>query len=143
MDSTFPIVKGPAVTKRPRNVCILGHGHDSVGEAGCCPLVYEAARAAGLKVYRPGKPGIPCFSLDPDASTGRPVYVSVDWLLLSFNRKPVLAIDYKGKVAKSKRFDKGWARGRRILETELGIRVIELKDCTEVAAALAARNKEG
>lgn len=129
------------VTKRKANVCVLGHGHDSAGEAASCPFVYEEAKKAGLRVYQPGKPGIPCFSLDPDPSTGRPVYVSVDWLLLGADRKPVLALDYKGRVAKSKRRDKGWARGKRILETELGIRVIELKDWTEIGAAIAALNQ--
>jgi hypothetical protein len=121
--------------------CVLGHNHDSAGEASCCPFVYEEAKKARLVVYRPGRPGHPCFSLLPDASTGRPVYVSVDWLLTGHDHKPVLALDYKGRVAKSKRRDKGWARGRRIFETELGIRVIELKDWTEVRAAIAALNQ--
>jgi hypothetical protein len=106
---------------------VFGHAHDSKGEATCCPLVHEAAfQAGGYTVFIPGRPGVPCFTIDPHVDTWRPVYVSADWILVD-GRKPALIVDYKGSVAKGKRFDKGWARGRRILETELGVRCVELK----------------
>lgn len=106
--------------------CVLGHHHDSKGERNACPRVYAEAEAAGRIVFRPGRPGIPIFALDP-GENGRPVYVSADWVLVDrATRKVVAVLDYKGRVAKSKRWDRSWSRGRRALETELGIRVEEL-----------------
>lgn len=121
-----PKVITPKVKDSGKPTCVLGHPHDSKGEAIACPRVYTEAAHAGLTVYRPGRPGVPCFKLAPDADTGRPVYVSVDWLLCDQHGKPVKAVDYKGSVQRSKRRDIAWPRGKRIIETELGIRVEEI-----------------
>lgn len=116
-----------AAPKSRKPHCALGHPHDSKGEAAHCPVVYARAQEDGQLVYRTGSPGIPIFALDPDAVTGRPIYVSADWVLVNATtRKVVAVIDYKGSVAKSKRRDRSWSRGRRALETELGVRVEEI-----------------
>ena len=108
------------------------HRHDSKGEACACPGVYAEAAANGQTVFRPGKPGVPIFRLAPDES-GRPVYVSADWILVDSQTHAVAAvIDYKGaRQVHGKRRDiahgGAWTRGRRCLETEYGVRVREIE----------------
>lgn len=123
MDDIEPTVAAPK--KKSRATCLFGHGHDSAGEATTCPMVYRRASDLGLTTFRPGKPGIPCFRVAPD-DDGRPAYVSVDWVLVNAAGRIVLLCDYKGSVAKSLRFDKGWARGKRIVEAETGAKCVEL-----------------
>jgi len=89
-----------------------------------CERVARAAHL-GLTTFRPGRPGMPCFRVAPD-DNGRPAYVSVDWVLVDAAGRVALFVDYKGRLAKSKRFDKGWARGKRIVEAEYSVRVVEL-----------------
>lgn len=105
--------------------CLLGHPHDSKGEASACPIVHARAAHLGLTTFRPGRPGMPCFRVAAD-DNGRPAYVSVDWVLVDAAGRVAVFVDYKGAVAKSKRLDKGWARGKRIVEAEYGVRVVEL-----------------
>lgn len=105
--------------------CLLGHAHDSKGEATACPIVHARAAHMGLTTFRPGRPGMPCFRVAAD-DNGRPAYVSVDWVLVDAAGRVAVFVDYKGAVAKSKRLDKGWARGKRIVEAEYGVRVVEL-----------------
>jgi hypothetical protein len=129
----------------PSRRCILGHAHDSKGEAVACPIVHARAAHLGLTTFRPGRPGMPCFRVAAD-DNGRPAYVSVDWVLVDAAGRVAVFVDYKGAVAKSKRFDKGWARGKRIVEAEYGVRVVELATPEEAnvievneAAATAAK----
>ncbi len=119
--SKAPLSKASANGTR----CILGHPHDSKGEATACPIVHARAAHLGLTTFRPGRPGMPCFRVAAD-DNGRPAYVSVDWVLVDAAGRVALFVDYKGAVAKSKRLDKGWARGKRIVEAEYGVRVVEL-----------------
>lgn len=105
--------------------CLFGHAHDSAGEAEACPVVYARAANCGCTTFRPGRPGLPCFRVAPD-DAGRPVYVSVDWVVVNAAGKVVGLVDYKGSVKRSVRFDKSWSRGKRIVEAEFGVRVVEL-----------------
>lgn len=134
VSATQPAPAKPVARGR-RHVCEFGHRHDSDGEAACCPLVHKAAQGAvpRINVFIPGRPGIPIFAIDPHVDSWRPVYVSADWVYVQ-NAVPILAVDYKGAVAKSKRRDKGWARGKRMLETEMRVRCVEIA-CKDSAIA--------
>jgi len=123
---SMPTKAGVVATRAAAGTrCILGHAHDSKGEAAACPLVHARAAHLGLTTFRPGRPGLPCFRVAAD-DNGRPAYVSVDWVLVDAAGRVALFVDYKGAVAKSKRLDKGWARGKRIVEAEYGVPVVEL-----------------
>ncbi len=138
---TPPVVE-PRPVAKGRNVCVLGHSHDSKGEALCCPIVVSVAAEFGMRVVRPGKPGIPIIGI-VDTATLRPTYVSSDWIVES-GGEPVLIVDYKGNAPKSKRYDKGWARGKRMLEAELGCKCVELRSVeTALAAVREALNQGG
>lgn len=118
-------VKFTAPKGDPARRCIFGHAHDSKGEAAACPIVHARAAHLGLTTFRPGRPGLPCFRVAAD-DNGRPAYVSVDWVLVDAAGRVAALVDYKGAVAKSKRLDKGWSRGKRIVEAEYGVPVVEL-----------------
>ena len=138
MDDIKPTVE-TARRASSRNSCVLGHTHDSKSEALACPIVYAVAANRGLTTFRPGRPGIPCFRIAPD-DAGRPVYVSIDWVLVNAAGKIAALVDYKGSVATSKRWGRSgaWARGRRIIESETGVSVIELAAPDGLESALAA-----
>ncbi len=124
--------------------CVLGHVHDSTGEATACSPIHTAAAHAGLTVFRPGRPGIPCFRVAPDES-GRPCYVAPDWVLCDAAGKPVLMLDWKPETSgRAMRRSESWPRGKRIVEAELNAKCVEIRSLEDIAAALAAiNNKEG
>lgn len=136
------VVRGGGKSKG-RNLCALGHPHGSKGEATACGPVHAAAAHAGLTTYIPGRPGVPCFRLPPDDS-GRPAYASVDWVLCDASGKPVVGLDWKGATSHRAMFNHGdgFARTKRIFEAATGAKCVELKELSDIAAALAARKEE-
>lgn len=121
--------------------CVLGHNHDSGGEASACSPIHTAAAHAGLTVFRPGRPGIPCFRVAPD-ELGRPCYVAPDWVLCDAAGKPVLMLDWKPETSgRSMRRSESWPRGKRIVEAELNAKCVEIRSLDEIGAAVAALNQ--
>ena len=118
--------------------CVLGHVHRGHGERTACPIVHATAANRGLTTFVPGSPGIACFCLAPNES-GRPVYVSIDWVLVNAAHKIVLGLDWKGETTHSAMYGHGdgFARTKRIFETETGAKVVELKTLDDIGAALA------
>jgi len=134
---------GLAKVSKPsgKHRCVLGHNHDSGGEATACSPVHTAAAHAGLTVFRPGRPGIPCFRVAPDES-GRPCYVAPDWVLCDAAGKPVLMLDWKPETSwRSMRRSESWPRGKRIVEAELNAKCVEIRSLDEIGAAVAALSK--
>lgn len=133
-----PPATGAKVAPSGKAKCVLGHGHDSKGEASACSPIYTAAAHAGLTVFRPGRPGIPCFRVAPD-DAGRPCYVAPDWVLTNAAGRVVLMLDWKPEVSgRSMRRSESWPRGKRIIEAELEAKCVEIRSLDEIGAAIGA-----
>ena len=141
-DLTRPTPAIPQPTKAARK-CVLGHVHRGHGERVACPIVHAAAAHAGLETFITGSPGLACFCLAPNEQ-GRPVYVSIDWILTR-NGKVVAGLDWKGETTHSAMYGHGdgFARTKRIFESETGAKVYELKVVGDIEKAIESAHAEG